>query len=98
MDESQGLAEPYSGTISQTGYGYSVADAGKRRAPPIPDYLSETYWWAYLHPRAVRVFEREWLVNLGQHHRHIVAATVVICQFNQLLTNDIKTSIKSAYS
>lgn len=33
-------------------------------APPIPDYLSETYWWAYLHPNAIHVFEREWLVNL----------------------------------
>ena len=31
---------------------------------PIPAYLSDTYWWAYVHPRAVRVFERQWLVNL----------------------------------
>lgn len=31
---------------------------------PIPDYLQKTYWWAYLHPNAVRVFERQWLVNL----------------------------------
>ncbi|MBI4693521.1 MAG: class I SAM-dependent methyltransferase [Gammaproteobacteria bacterium] len=30
----------------------------------IPDYLRETYWWAYLHPVGVRVFERQWLVNL----------------------------------
>ena len=30
----------------------------------IPAYLSDTYWWAYLHPNAVRVFERQWLVNL----------------------------------
>lgn len=30
----------------------------------IPDYLLETYWWAYVHPRAVRLFERQWLVNL----------------------------------
>jgi ubiquinone/menaquinone biosynthesis C-methylase UbiE len=30
----------------------------------IPLYLSETYWWAYVHPRAVRFFERQWLVNL----------------------------------
>jgi ubiquinone/menaquinone biosynthesis C-methylase UbiE len=33
-------------------------------APAIPDYLQENYWWAYLHPAAVRFFEREWLVNL----------------------------------
>jgi ubiquinone/menaquinone biosynthesis C-methylase UbiE len=31
---------------------------------PIPDYLEKTYWWAYLHPNAVRIFERQWLVNL----------------------------------
>ncbi|MDS4040256.1 MAG: rhodoquinone biosynthesis methyltransferase RquA [Candidatus Competibacter sp.] len=31
---------------------------------PLPDYLQQTYWWAYLHPAAVRTFERQWLVNL----------------------------------
>jgi ubiquinone/menaquinone biosynthesis C-methylase UbiE len=30
----------------------------------IPTYLEETYWWAYVHPKAVRFFERQWLVNL----------------------------------
>jgi len=30
----------------------------------IPHYLRQTYWWAYVHPRAVRLFERDWLVNL----------------------------------
>jgi len=30
----------------------------------IPEYLHRTYWWAYLHPRAVHIFERQWLVNL----------------------------------
>lgn len=30
----------------------------------IPAYLQDTYWWAYIHPNAVRVFERQWLVNL----------------------------------
>jgi ubiquinone/menaquinone biosynthesis C-methylase UbiE len=34
--------------------------------PPVtvPGYLEETYWWAYLDPRGVRFFERQWLVNL----------------------------------
>lgn len=31
---------------------------------PVPLYLQQTYWWAYLHPTAVRFFERQWLVNL----------------------------------
>jgi len=30
----------------------------------IPSYLERHYWWAYVHPNAVRVFERQWLVNL----------------------------------
>ena len=32
--------------------------------PPMPKYLTETYWWAYVHPNAVWFFERQWLVNL----------------------------------
>lgn len=35
-----------------------------QRPIAIPAYLEQTYWWAYVHPRAVSVFEREWLVNL----------------------------------
>ena len=31
---------------------------------PIPSYLETVYWWAYVHPNAVNVFERDWLVNL----------------------------------
>jgi ubiquinone/menaquinone biosynthesis C-methylase UbiE len=30
----------------------------------IPSYLEENYWWAYVHPKAVAFFERQWLVNL----------------------------------
>jgi len=30
----------------------------------VPGYLARTYWWAYVHPRAVKLFERQWLVNL----------------------------------
>jgi ubiquinone/menaquinone biosynthesis C-methylase UbiE len=38
----------------------------------IPNYLTAHYWWAYVHPRAIWVFERQWLVNLilwGNYHR-----------------------------
>ena len=38
--------------------------AGMPSTPEIPDYLQETYWWAYLHPKALKFFEREWMVNL----------------------------------
>src|SRR3974377_67097 len=30
----------------------------------VPDYLNAHYWWAYIHPTAVKLFERQWLVNL----------------------------------
>lgn len=30
----------------------------------VPHYLRAHYWWAYIHPAAVRFFERQWLVNL----------------------------------
>jgi len=34
------------------------------RALSVPSYLEEAYWWAYVRPQAVQVFERKWLVNL----------------------------------
>ena len=40
----------------------SVVPATAARVP-IPGYLEQAYWWAYVHPRAVHAFEREWLVN-----------------------------------
>jgi len=30
----------------------------------VPDYLNRHYWWAYIHPRAVKFFDRPWLINL----------------------------------
>jgi ubiquinone/menaquinone biosynthesis C-methylase UbiE len=30
----------------------------------VPPYLMKNYWWAYVHPRAVRFWERQWLINL----------------------------------
>lgn len=34
------------------------------RTLAIPSYLQQIYWWAYIHPNAVSLFERQWLVNL----------------------------------
>jgi ubiquinone/menaquinone biosynthesis C-methylase UbiE len=41
--------------------------------PLIPSYLEQVYWWAYVHPNAVTVFEREWLVSaiLFGHYRQL---------------------------
>jgi len=30
----------------------------------VPRYLEENYWWAYVHPRGVKLFEREWLIDM----------------------------------
>jgi len=43
---------------------FKVPDAASSgRTPLIPRYLEQVYWWAYVHPNAVRLFEREWLVS-----------------------------------
>jgi ubiquinone/menaquinone biosynthesis C-methylase UbiE len=47
----------------------------------IPHYLTETYWWAYVHPRAVRFFDRMVAVNLilfGNYRRLRDAALAVL--------------------
>ena len=49
-----------------------VEQPARAGGPPIPDYLNEVYWWAYVHPNAVRFFERQWMVNLilwGNYNR-----------------------------
>jgi ubiquinone/menaquinone biosynthesis C-methylase UbiE len=38
--------------------------AAMQTSAAVPQYLQDTYWWAYVHPNAVRLFERQWLVNL----------------------------------
>ena len=47
----------------------SLAESSAARStlaphPVPPDYLQQTYHWAYVTPEAVRRFERQWLVNL----------------------------------
>jgi hypothetical protein len=42
--------------------GRSEVDSG--RSITIPYYLAAHYSWAYVHPMAVKLFERQWLVNL----------------------------------
>ncbi len=31
--------------------------------PTVPQYLCDHYWWAYIHPNAVRFFDRQWVIN-----------------------------------
>lgn len=50
--------------VAQTDTLQSLSGGLVRAPAVIPEYLHNTYWWAYLHPRAVHIFERQWLVNL----------------------------------
>lgn len=45
-------------------------------APTIPDYLHDTYYWAYLNPRSVKLLDREWVVRtiLWQQHNRLKQA------------------------
>ena len=40
------------------------AEVGGGHGITVPSYLTTHYWWAYVHPMAVKVFERQWLANL----------------------------------
>jgi len=62
-DDSRAIAESYTYTAddyAEPESGLSAVESG----PSIPDYLQDTYWWAYLHPKSFYFFEREWVVNL----------------------------------
>ena len=62
-DDSRILAESYPYTIDDE----VVPETGQASPlvpPSIPDYLQDTYWWAYLHPKSFWFFESEWVVNL----------------------------------
>ena len=61
-------------------------DSGPACSLPVPSYLERDYWWAYVHPRAVRFFERPWLVNLilfGHYARLCTAALEALAGDNQ---------------
>jgi len=62
-DDSRAVAERYEYPASE----YASTEprlTAVKAAPAIPEYLQDTYWWAYLHPKALHFFEREWVVNL----------------------------------
>lgn len=58
------MSSKESATLAKSSSAQALISASSVVPAPIPDYLQKTYWWAYLHPNAVRVFERQWLVNL----------------------------------
>ncbi len=48
--------------LARTKAGLPV-DSAKAPVIPIPSYLSEHYWWAYIHPRAIRFFDRPRIID-----------------------------------
>jgi ubiquinone/menaquinone biosynthesis C-methylase UbiE len=44
--------------------GHPIAEFPSGTNVRAPHYLTAHYWWAYVHPRAIWFFERQWLVNL----------------------------------
>lgn len=60
MTQIISIASPSKSLASRRAEG---ADGARLPAPAPPAYLLELYWWAYAHPNAVRVFERDWLIN-----------------------------------
>lgn len=57
----------FNGLVGAEGEALGSAPAtvrAKSDSPSIPAYLRDTYSWAYLHPRSIWLFEREWVVNL----------------------------------
>ena len=49
--------------------------AGEKVGDPetaLPDYLERTYWWAYLRPASIRIFDHKVIVSAilwGQYRR-----------------------------
>lgn len=50
----------------------------------LPQYLEQTYWWAYLHPRGVNFFERQWLVNLILWGNYVTLRDAVLSELAEL--------------
>jgi len=62
-DDSRAIAESFDYSVE----GYAATQSTPvpvNPVPEIPEYLQDTYWWAYLHPNSFYFFEREWVVNL----------------------------------
>lgn len=60
------VVPPHSSILTLSGEksGSALAAFPGQSGDGVPGYLQARYWWAYIHPLGVRIFERQWLVNL----------------------------------
>lgn len=56
-----------------------VSDIAPAGTVPVPAYLQRVYWWTYIHPFAVWVFDRQWVVNL-----------ILLTQYNRMRREALK--------
>lgn len=55
----------------------------------LPAYLTSHYWWAYVHPRAIKVFERQWLINLILWGNYSKLSEAVLADLNDYSSGKI---------
>ena len=60
-----------------------------RQALAIPLYLRQLYWWAYVHPNAVQLFEREWLVDLILFGNYARLRDAALCELGATVTGSV---------
>jgi ubiquinone/menaquinone biosynthesis C-methylase UbiE len=58
-----GLHAPHPCDTARTAASKVAPEARSGADTDVPDYLRKYYWWTYIHPAAVKVFERQWLVS-----------------------------------
>jgi len=60
-------------------------DSELNGAALVPDYLNCHYWWAYIHPKAVKLFERQWLINLILWGNYARLRDAALAQLGEIL-------------
>src|SRR3974390_2268993 len=66
--------------------GIAGSSSSRMDRDTVPAYLQAYYWWAYVHPCAVKVFERQWLVNLILWGNYARLRDAALAEFGQSLS------------
>jgi ubiquinone/menaquinone biosynthesis C-methylase UbiE len=73
---SEGALSPPDRSFVEPPHGFKVK---------VPHYLTAHYWWAYVHPKAVWLFERQWLVNLILWGNYARLRNAAMAEFGDVL-------------